>query len=177
MGKHKKHFRKDFMDYVYKPSSCWIWGGSKNTSNYGVFQYEVGGKFLTRLASRIMWEKVNGPIPEGKFVCHKCDNSICVNPDHLFLGTHQDNMLDMHIKGLRGRPPILSIKSVKEIKKIWDEKGNKERLTPPRSKEFVTMAELAVRYGVSHVTISHIINNVSWEWLDNASIYAKSTGD
>jgi len=56
----------------------------------------VNGKSL--LLSRVLWEEKHGPIPDGLWVLHKCDNGRCINVDHFFLGTRQDNMLDMHRK-------------------------------------------------------------------------------
>ena len=75
---------------------CWVWNGAKRTKfSYGVFSI----KHQNHQAHRIAWELVNGSIPDGLFVLHKCDNPPCVNPEHLFLGTHIDNMRDMVKKG------------------------------------------------------------------------------
>ena len=80
---------------------CWLWTGSKTgpgpytTGGYGTVYWR--GEYL--LAHRVMWELANGPIPEGMHVLHRCDVRNCVRPDHLFLGTHQDNMADMARKG------------------------------------------------------------------------------
>ena len=79
---------------VEKTDSCWNWKASLK-SGYGGFQYN--GHFVR--AHRASWHMHNGPIPEGIFICHKCDNPLCVNPEHLFLGTHRDNVLDAVSKG------------------------------------------------------------------------------
>lgn len=77
-----------------KGDGCWEWKGAKTKAGYGWFS--------AKIASRISWEIYRGKIPKDMLVCHKCDNPPCVNPDHLFLGTHKDNTLDMIKKG-RGR--------------------------------------------------------------------------
>lgn len=77
---------------------CREWPGRKGRNGYGLLTLRGG----TLYAHRVVWELVNGPIPEGMEVCHTCDNPPCCNPAHLFLGTHQDNMLDMAQKGRWG---------------------------------------------------------------------------
>ncbi len=79
--------------------SCWNWTGGKNEKGYGALRF-LGERIL---AHRLSWIIHNGPIPEhdsyhGFCILHRCDNPSCVNPDHLFLGTHQDNMDDMVAK-------------------------------------------------------------------------------
>jgi len=79
---------------------CWEW--MKRINNHGYGSIGVNGK--TRLAHRVSFETFNFTIPNGLIVCHKCDNKKCINPEHLFLGTHKDNTQDM-IKKCRQRPP------------------------------------------------------------------------
>lgn len=69
---------------------CWEWLGTKNPNGYGSFS----SRYFSGLAHRASWEIFVGPIPDGLFICHKCDNKSCVNPEHLFLGTQYDNMQD-----------------------------------------------------------------------------------
>lgn len=75
-------------------SGCWLFEGRTTSGGYGSITLEGKPHGLHRL----MWEHVNGPIPKGMHVLHRCDVRSCGNPDHLFLGTHQDNMRDMQQK-------------------------------------------------------------------------------
>lgn len=77
---------------------CWLWLGAKNANGYGVLH--VGGRAgRAFLAHRLTWEAHKGPIPDGQFALHHCDNPPCVNPAHLFLGSQADNCADMKAKG------------------------------------------------------------------------------
>jgi hypothetical protein len=83
---------KRFWEKVEKTEYCWIWKASKNKQGYGRFGVSAG-KAVN--APRVSWTILKGDIPEDNFICHKCDNPSCVNPDHLFIGTRQDNIDDM----------------------------------------------------------------------------------
>lgn len=74
---------------------CWEWQGSRMGGAYGRVHVQRRGRY----AHRVAWELTNGPIPDGLVVCHHCDNPPCVRPDHLFLGTVQDNTDDKMRKG------------------------------------------------------------------------------
>ncbi len=86
-----------FWDKVVKSDECWEWQGAHDPRGYGFIGAPGGGKNL--LAHRVSWELHNGAIPQGRYVLHRCDNPRCVRPDHLFLGTHADNMADRQAKG------------------------------------------------------------------------------
>jgi hypothetical protein len=94
-----------FVD-VKGENDCWMWQGSHNGNGYGeLSQYALTGNVKPKRAHRLSWEIHNGKIPDGMCVCHHCDTPRCVNPNHLFLGTHADNMHDASVKGRAGRKP------------------------------------------------------------------------
>lgn len=78
-----------------RDDSCWIWRGGTNGLGYGQFRMN----WRVWASHRLMWTLAYGFEPIGLDVLHHCDNPPCVNPEHLFLGTDQDNSLDMHKKG------------------------------------------------------------------------------
>lgn len=88
-----------FWRYVVKTDGCWIWIGATASFGYGRIQREGGKQGKADRAHRVSWLLHYGEIPLGMWVLHQCDEPSCVRPDHLFLGTHTDNMLDMAAKG------------------------------------------------------------------------------
>ena len=84
---------------INKKTDCWEYQGGKNNIGYGMIRDEL----KMRTTHRVSYEEHKGSIPKGMCVCHTCDNPICCNPDHLWLGTMKQNMRDMHNKG-RAKP-------------------------------------------------------------------------
>jgi hypothetical protein len=98
-------FAPDWSDHFWSRccpealSGCWLWHGEVNDRGYG--RYTIKGQRYQ--AHRVAYERALGAIPDGMFVCHRCDVPGCVNPSHLFLGTHLDNMADRTAKGREAR--------------------------------------------------------------------------
>jgi len=88
------------LDKTLIGEGCWEYGGKIRTDGYGsVYINDGTRKGAQALAHRVVYEGMVGPIPEGMFLCHHCDNPKCVRPDHIFVGTDADNKADMYAKG------------------------------------------------------------------------------
>ena len=131
--------------------SCWEWTASKTSFGYGRMGTDCGNY----KAHRLSWELHNGPIPAGLYVCHKCDNPACVRPEHLFLGTPKDNVLDRNTKGRHNMPCGL---------KHYRAKLTEQDIINIRS-DSGSNRQLAERYGVSHHNIMFIRKRKTWKHI------------
>lgn len=121
-------------------AECWLWSAALNNRGYG---YLGGWSEPRQLAHRVAYELHTGQaIPEGMSVCHTCDVRHCVNPEHLFLGTHAENMRDMAAKGRSRVAPKLSAEQVAEIRRRCQGGANQTRL--------------AEEYGITQGQVSRI---------------------
>lgn len=126
---------------IQKTESCWLWTGCKNPAGYGL----MGHKNRRTLAHRWMYELTHGLLPPDMHVCHRCDNPSCVRPEHLFLGTNNDNMQD---KCRKGRQPIGSAHGMAKL--------SNEQVRFILERREVKTGEIARRFGVSHSLVSMI---------------------
>ncbi|MCI0528030.1 MAG: HNH endonuclease [Nitrospira sp.] len=144
---------KRFWERVNKNDACWIWEGSVDKNGYG--QIWINSKKRNDRAHRVSFELNIGVIPDGMFVLHKCDNPPCVNPDHLFLGTVQDNVDDMigkHRQRYRGGITKLTSNQVLMARKL---SGH------------ISHRSISRMFGVSHDTIDRIVRGSGWRVLSS----------
>lgn len=139
---HDRAVDKFWTQFEIGNEGCWEWKGKRNRRGYG--QSTFADKNM-RIAHRTMWQFIFGPIPNGLFICHHCDNPPCIRPSHLFLGTHTDNMLDSIIKE-RFSKQRLSIGQIEEIHKLHASGKYFHR-------------EIALKFGVSQSHVTRIVNN------------------
>jgi hypothetical protein len=142
---------KRFMEKVRKKrNGCW----ERKASVRGKYEmFSVRGKGID--AHRWSYLHFNGEISEGMLVCHSCDNPLCVNPKHLFLGTHKDNMIDASNKG-----------------RLCKSRLTKRQVSNIRKSD-LSICELSKKYGVWDSTIRRIKNNKSWKMTSNNEIDEK----
>lgn len=131
-------------------TGCWNYGGRLFHSGYGQFSLKTPEGWQNRLAHRVMWERVKGPIPDGLVVRHRCDNKRCFNPDHLELGTPAENRTDaiqrdLVPRGSRVGTSVLTEEAARAIKN-----------SPLRG------SALAKAYGVSRRTVWLIQKGLTW---------------
>lgn len=139
-------------------TGCWLWTGTgRGQHDYGSFKIF---SYVTIAAHRVSYALATGENPGEALVLHRCDTPRCVNPDHLFLGSHEDNMADMVAKGRANtesrpgernpRAKLTEAQALGIIAEIATGKNNKQ---------------IAAMFGVSHGTVSNIRLNKSWKHL------------
>lgn len=144
-----------FWERVAKTEGCWNWTGATNKGGYGSFSPTA--ELSKTISHRFSWELHNGPIPEGMLVCHHCDNPRCVNPNHLFLGTPQDNMTDKVLKGRwRGGYPRRPLAQPRKLRIGERLEGNIEEIIEKR-KSGKTLFEIAASFGCDKGVIRRIL--------------------
>ncbi len=150
------------------PDACWPWLASvRLPGGHGIVSRR-GRQGRSGLVHRFSWEFLNGPIPKGLCVCHKCDNPPCVNPDHLFLGTQRENMQDMWAKGRGNRPPRGTfIPAAKRGEDHYMSKLTEEQVLAirKRSKTGEPYKAIAADFGVCSGTVSMIKLEKIWKHL------------
>lgn len=134
---------------------CWIWTGATTQGGYGNLFDRVKSK--TVYVHRFSWELHYGEIPKGLWVLHRCDNTICVRPSHLFLGTQTDNMQDMvaknrHLKGEENLSSKLTDKDVILIRQLCESRT-------------MTKSEIAREYGITGKHVDLLVRRKYWKHI------------
>ena len=135
---------------------CMEWPGAKTYAGYGIVRVgsRSSGTYRTVLAHRMAYLLRHGDISDGAIVCHKCDNPKCCNPDHLFLGTHKDNMDDMDKKGRR-----VVVHVPGELNP--NSRITTEDVTAIRNSD-LSCRKLAEQFDISKTQVSRIKRNLAW---------------
>ncbi len=145
-------YKSNFWEQVDKQGACWRWLGTITAKGYGSF-YAREGKYRFYRAHRYSWFLEHGEIDSGLWVLHKCDNPWCVNPEHLWLGTNEDNMKDKIDKGRHRPGERHGMAKLTEKDVLYIRACGKPAL------------ELAAEFDVHGTTIYNILNGKKWRHL------------
>lgn len=158
---NKKITKEEFFKRIEKTDYCWNWIGFKDRSGYGFIKWDGRHQRSHRIMYMIHHNIVlpKGRGSSGTIVLHKCDNTSCVNPDHLFLGTQLDNVRDMMNKGRGNHPGIKGIKNgMAKLNEILVKEIRKYKKNNPN----ISQKNIGKLFNVSQMTICRVLNRVLW---------------
>ena len=151
-----------FWSKVKRSKRCWLWIAARRPAGYGTYYV----KRVPMLAHRVAWELTYGPIPQGAYVLHHCDNPPCVRPEHLFLGSAALNITDSQQKGRR---PMGSSR-VRGTGRAVGERHPSAKLTEQDVREArlayragTPIPELAKRYGINQAPMRAACTGITWK--------------
>lgn len=145
--------------YMPEPmSGCWLWLGALSKYGYGTISGGRAHNHVPLFAHRVSWEIANGPIPPGLSICHKCDNTACVNPQHLYAGTQRQNIQDALDRG-RWTQHGASVGADHHLAKLTEDDVKEIRRAAEAGE---TRVSLARRFGVDPTNISCITLRKTW---------------
>ena len=151
-GPKTRPFQERFWEKVDKTGSCWVWKACRHDAGYGYFSVS---RSRARTTHRISWELAFGPIPDGMDVLHKCNVKVCVNPDHLYLGTDLENSRDAVADGLI----------------LFGENSHRAKLTAEQVRtirtryntENISQEALGREFGISQTAVGKITRRSRWK--------------
>lgn len=166
--KNKKTLKERFEEKykIDEITGCWNWIASLNHAGYG----QIGnGKKVLR-SSRVSYELHNGSIPNDMFVLHTCDNRKCVNPKHLWLGNHQDNMDDRNSKNRQAKGDKCLRKNINSLKGEKNPSSILTNITVEKIRQMYKTNNYSTRYlsrmfNCGQTTIMNIVNNKTWKHI------------
>ena len=158
-----------FWLHVDKSGECWIWIGSIMNNGYGEIGISHNKKHRNVSTHRFSWIISHGAIPDKKYICHTCDNKSCVNPDHLYVGTHSDNIRDAVIRnriasgkrqGAYTHPEKVRRGETHSLVKLTE-----SQVIEIRNSRNIKQRKLAIEYGVHFSTICDILRRKTWKHI------------
>lgn len=141
--------KERFLSRLDQTGDCWLWTGAL-TDGYG--NVVIGQRNYR--AHRVAYELFVGPVPDKLYVLHRCDVRNCCRPDHLFVGTPFENVMDCNAKSRRGAglQCVLTEDQVREIRRLW-------------ATGSYTQAQLGERFGTRNTNIQRIVTGQTWKYV------------
>jgi hypothetical protein len=160
LGRPKESLEHRFWNKVDKTSTCWFWEGKKDKRGYGKLALEPGVTHREISAHRLSYQIHYGMFESSLFVCRQCDNPACVNPEHLFLGTNQDNVNDKvsknrQLKGSQIHNSKLVEDDIIRIRHLW-------------FVEKCPQSKIAEMFGIGAKAVSKIVTNKRWTYVKHS---------